>query len=222
MFPMITAAVFSEYGMKAEDLLFRILFIIIFSLLSVIRFYFKGKSKQLFRVKQVKLEGLRLVIFRWILGIPLLGATAFYCFFPEIFPFLFIDIPLFLRITGVALGLFSVFIITWCHIVLGANFSISIDIPSEHHLITCGPYSFIRHPMYVSYFLLFTSVFFISENWLLGVSGVCIILSLMTGRLKKEEEKLIETYGDKYSAYRKEIGKFLPKQKKSHRKYTGM
>ena len=77
-------------------------------------------------------------------------------------------------------------------------------------MIDTGPYRWIRHPMYAAYFVLFLSAFLIAENWIIGASGTAIIGMLMTVRLKREEDILIQRFGRRYLDYRRTTGRFLP------------
>jgi protein-S-isoprenylcysteine O-methyltransferase Ste14 len=164
-------------------------------------------------------EGIGLILFRWILGLPLLFSTFVYIFVPGYMEIFYIHLPSAMRVAGATLGFLSLALLGWVHYVLGGNFSTSINVDDghvddHHHLITSGPYRYVRHPMYVAYFVLFIAVFLVSENWLLGVSGCGIILSLMTFRRRKEEAFLLEKYKDHYKEYMEKTPKFLPKMSK--------
>src|SRR5213593_2248640 len=54
------------------------------------------------------------------------------------------------------------------HADLGINWSISLEIRKEHQLITRGVYQRIRHPMYMSIFLLVLAQAFLLSNWIAG------------------------------------------------------
>ncbi|HEY2018140.1 MAG TPA: isoprenylcysteine carboxylmethyltransferase family protein, partial [Bryobacteraceae bacterium] len=49
---------------------------------------------------------------------------------------------------GAALTLTGLLFSIWARVILGANWSRSVTIKQNHELITAGPYSFVRHPIY--------------------------------------------------------------------------
>ena len=189
----------------------RILFIVMFTLLTCMRTWFKIHYG-VFRDRALRSsEGLIPVILRWFLGIPLLLATAAYIISPAGYQWMYIRIPPFLRYMAVPAGFACVYLLLRVHLVLGDNLSTTLVPDKQHTLIRTGPYRYIRHPMYTAYFFLFVSAFIISGNWLIGCSGVSVIVTLMTLRLKKEEQLLLERYGHEYATYMKEVGRFVPR-----------
>ena len=77
-------------------------------------------------------------------------------------------------------------------------------------LITHGPYRWVRHPFYVCAALLMASVTGLTANWLIGVSSL-LVLMLLVIRTPKEEEMLIQRFGDDYRRYIEATGKFIPR-----------
>lgn len=55
-----------------------------------------------------------------------------------------------------------------------------------------------------------TSVTLLTANWFIGLASV-IVLALLAIRTPKEEEMLIERFGDQYREYRARTGRFLPR-----------
>jgi protein-S-isoprenylcysteine O-methyltransferase Ste14 len=52
----------------------------------------------------------------------------------------------------------------------------------------------------------------VAANWFMGLASLSV-LSMLLVRLPKEEEKLIERFGDEYREYIKRTGRLLPKLK---------
>jgi protein-S-isoprenylcysteine O-methyltransferase Ste14 len=77
-------------------------------------------------------------------------------------------------------------------------------------LVTSGPYRWVRHPFYVTVTLLFLSATIIAANWLIGASSAAI-LGLLAIRTPKEEQKLIERFGDGYRQYMATTGRYVPR-----------
>lgn len=190
---------------------FRILFIILFSLLTLMRTAFKIRYG-VFRDHALKSrEGYVPVIIRWILGIPLGFSTFLYILLPEALDWMYLPLLPAGRYAGAVAGYFCLFLLLRVHLVLGDNFSTTLVENKQHALIRTGPYRYIRHPMYTAYFFLFVAAFLISGNWVIGLSGTLVIISLMTVRLKREEALLVERYGDEYLGYAEEVGRFFPR-----------
>ena len=193
-----------------SDFVFRIAFIVIFTSLTIVRVTYKRRAGALGEGIFPKSEGCLLNCIRGVLGSTLFFRVFFFIAFPEALPYAYINLPKPARLVGAAGGLCGVFIIALSHNALGKNFSSTVIIKKNHNLVTTGPYRTVRHPMYLGYLILFISVFLLSENWVIGVSGSGIILSLMTLRLRKEEKELINRFGIQYITYMRKTGKFFP------------
>ena len=111
-----------------------------------------------------------------------------------------------LIIYGLSLGLF-----VWCHKSLGKNWSTILEIRENHKLIQEGPYKRIRHPMYTHFWLLIISQGLILNNWVVMGYGVLAWSILYFLRVNKEEEMMIEEFGDEYKKYVKKTGRLFPK-----------
>jgi protein-S-isoprenylcysteine O-methyltransferase Ste14 len=77
-------------------------------------------------------------------------------------------------------------------------------------LVTHGPYRWVRHPFYVTAGLLMISVTLLSANWLVGLSGL-LAMALLVLRTGKEEQMLIERFGEDYRRYAAKTGRFMPR-----------
>lgn len=192
------------------DTFFRTSFIAVFCLLTIVRFYYRITTGAIHDKVFTQKEGLWPVIIRWVLGLPLFLATGAYIFLPDRHFNLYLPVPFPFRLSGVLLGLLSVYFIFLVHRELGIFFSSGLVLRDNHKLIRTGPYRFVRHPMYSSYLLLFLSAFLISGNWAVGIFGTAVIASLMTIRLVREEALLLEKFGGEYRDYIRNTGMFIP------------
>jgi protein-S-isoprenylcysteine O-methyltransferase Ste14 len=118
--------------------------------------------------------------------------------------------PTWSRWIGVALGVVAMPLFIWTHHALGKNWSADLVIKEEHTLITSGPYRWVRHPMYTSFFGLSLAFFLLSANWVIGLAGLATSV-LGAARVDKEEALMIEEFGDEYRAYMQRTGRFLPR-----------
>jgi protein-S-isoprenylcysteine O-methyltransferase Ste14 len=125
---------------------------------------------------------------------------------------LWFDLPLadWLRWIGVALGALSLPFLAWVHYTLDKHWDISLSLRKDHVLVTSGPYRRIRHPMYTVHIVYFFAWVLVSANLLLLINYLLTIL-LITLRIPKEEQMLLERFGEEYRAYIKRTGRLLPR-----------
>jgi len=96
------------------------------------------------------------------------------------------------------------------HADLGRNWSISLQVRKQHTLVSTGVYRLIRHPMYSSFFLLGLAQMLLLPNWLAGLSGIAGAAILYAFRVRREEQMMLENFGDEYRAYMGETKRIVP------------
>lgn len=109
---------------------------------------------------------------------------------------------------GVTLTLTGYFLFIWSILARG-KYATSWQMPQNQKLVTWGPYRYLRHPSYLAYFLLFFGLFLMTFNVL---TLPCLIA--IPGYFKvaeKEEEMLIERFGEEYKEYQRKTGRFFPR-----------
>src|SRR5208337_1784918 len=94
-------------------------------------------------------------------------------------PKLDFPLPFWLRWAGFALGLASLGLWTWTHVALGTLWSAQLQLRANHRLVTSGPYSRIRHPMYTAILVWATSLGFVIANWVPIIFAVWVALILV-------------------------------------------
>ena len=118
---------------------FRIAFICVFCFLSVMRFYYKirsGVSREgLYNSK----EPIGFIVYRSVVGVPLLLAVVLYCFFPGQCRWGYASLPPSLRVAGLVLAASGLALLLWVHRVLGGNFSTGPSPKRDNVIITDGP-----------------------------------------------------------------------------------
>ena len=122
-------------------------------------------------------------------------------------------LPELIRLFGIALNISGLIFLTWIHRSLGQHWSMMLKLGEEHKLVTTGPYSRIRHPMYTYFYILVISTALISSNVIVGVLGILFWTCLYIIRINDEEEMLIQEFGDEYREYIERTGRLLPKFK---------
>jgi protein-S-isoprenylcysteine O-methyltransferase Ste14 len=107
---------------------------------------------------------------------------------------------------GAALWLF------WrSHRDLGANWSPSLEISTQHTLVTNGIYRHIRHPMYASQWLWIIAQPLLLQNWIAGLAGAVGFVPLYLVRVPREEQMMRDHFGEAYRAYAGRTGRIVPR-----------
>jgi len=201
------------------ELLSRIAFWFIFGGMLVMQVYFAsrirlaGEHKATNR-KAIEREGWRHAVVRAIRSISLIAFLVLYVINPPWLGVLLVPFPDWLRWIGVALGVVSLAVYSWSRATLGREWSSLLQLSEEHHLVTTGPYAWIRHPIYLALMGFLTGITLITANWFLIAFLVVSIVDLAL-RIPKEEQMMVEEYGDEYIAYMQKTGRLLPKLNRS-------
>ena len=89
------------------------------------------------------------------------------------------------------------------------RYAVSWVMPEDHKLITDPPYSLVRHPSYLAYMLMIIGVTLVWQQWFTFLPWVAIPGYYLSS--KREEEYLIERFGDQYREYMKRVDAFIPR-----------
>jgi protein-S-isoprenylcysteine O-methyltransferase Ste14 len=108
------------------------------------------------------------------------------------------------------LGLCGIAFLMWVHVCLGNEWTAKLQLRKDHRLVQSGPYSKIRHPMYTALFAIYFSIGIVSSNYIILILLTTAILSIAL-RIPKEEELLIERFGEEYRTYKQKTGSLFPK-----------
>lgn len=111
--------------------------------------------------------------------------------------------------TGAAVMLAGLAFAVWARIHIGQYWSGNVALKEDHKLILTGPYQIVRHPIYT--------------GLLTGIAGSAIALANINGILVfilltilfiwkscREETLMVQTFGDQYIQYRKQVRALLP------------
>lgn len=121
-----------------------------------------------------------------------------------------IGLPETVRWLGIGIGVLCVAGIYWLFSSIGSGITPVSATRREHKLVTNGIYRYVRHPLYTIGSSLFISFGMMADNWFIILLGTLAFI-VMAIRTPKEEANLIEKFGDEYSEYMKQTGRFLPK-----------
>jgi protein-S-isoprenylcysteine O-methyltransferase Ste14 len=160
--------------------------------------------------KAVEREGRVMFASRVLLFFVLIGWLVLYTIDPPWMEALSIPFPDWLRWVGFALGLASLGLWIWAQVALGKEWSPQLQLRDEHLLETAGPYARIRHPIYTAMIGYGIGLVLVTANWVFAAFAVLVIAGLLA-RAPKEEQMMIEEFGEQYEAYMQRAGRFFPK-----------
>jgi protein-S-isoprenylcysteine O-methyltransferase Ste14 len=111
---------------------------------------------------------------------------------------------------GILVALSSLVMFRLTHHALGRNWSISLDLRERHALITQGVYGHVRHPMYVAFWLWAIAQALLLPNWVGGFAGLVGFGILFFARIAREEQMMLDSFGDEYRAYMARTYRIIP------------
>jgi protein-S-isoprenylcysteine O-methyltransferase Ste14 len=111
---------------------------------------------------------------------------------------------------GVAFAVAALVLFQMTHRALGRNWSVTLELRQDHKLITSGIYRKIRHPMYTAFWLWAIAQACLLPNWVAGFAGIVGFGTLFFGRVGREEQMMLETFGDDYRQYMSKTCRVIP------------
>jgi protein-S-isoprenylcysteine O-methyltransferase Ste14 len=119
--------------------------------------------------------------------------------------------PQWLIVLGIVVMAIGLYVFWRAHADLGQNWSSSLDIHDTHKLITKGIYQRVRHPMYSASWLMYLAQALLLSNWVAGLGGIVGFGLLYFLRVPKEEQMMLQEFGDQYQIYMSKTGRVIPK-----------
>ena len=132
-------------------------------------------------------------------------SIAFMFYFPMNIPRNDLRISVFL-IFGPIAG-----ILAWTSVPhLGRQFRITAGLYEDHKLVTTGPYSVVRHPIYASMLaiLICTQSLLTPLRW--AVVSLFLFVAGTEIRVRAEEALLASRFGEAFQRYRKSVSAYIP------------
>src|SRR5574341_614278 len=121
-----------------------------------------------------------------------------------------IPLPDWLRWVGVIMDVVSLAVWVWVQAALGSLWSAQLQLRDEHHLVTTGPYGSIRHPLYTAMMGMGIALALITANWIFAAFALIVIAGAVA-RVPREEQMMLDGFGDEYRQYMARTGRFLPR-----------
>jgi len=114
-----------------------------------------------------------------------------------------------IRVIGLAFYIVFSWVQIWSTKTLSDNFSQDIAIKKEHHLVTNGPFKFIRHPQYLSQFLMDLGGAAATLSFILAPLAL-IQIPFLFMRASMEDKLLEKHFGENFRSYKKKTGMIIP------------
>jgi protein-S-isoprenylcysteine O-methyltransferase Ste14 len=195
--------------MTSEDP-FRITLLTIFCLTIVVVAYHRVQAAKSGERISRREEGLLWAVALRLAGLCMWLATLAYLVDPAWMEWAQVALPNPLRWSGAVVGSLGCALMVWTLVNLGRNLTDTVVTRANATLVTTGPYRWVRHPFYFAVSLLMIAVALLTANWFIGLSALAV-LAMLVARTGKEEQKLIEKFGDDYRAYMATTGRLWPR-----------
>lgn len=127
------------------------------------------------------------------------------------------SLPLWAQLLALIFGTLFYFsgigLILWGRQSLGKYHNVSssqgVQLFADHELITSGPFAYVRHPMYLGFFLAVFGGLLLYRTWTMVLFLACS--PVFVKRAWREEEALRSVFGETYKTYQRRVPAFIPR-----------
>ena len=193
-----------------HDEVFRRILIVSCLLLFPVMLYFRLKSQATREPLDRRQEGMFILTTLRPIAAAFWVGLILYMANPSRMAWSSLPLPVWMRGAGVLVWAASGALLLWTLPALGKNLTDTVVTRRAHTLVTHGPYRWILHPFYASALLLIVASSLMTANWFLALTGLAAFAILVL-RVRIEEQKLLERFGEPYRAYRAATGAFYPR-----------
>jgi len=125
------------------------------------------------------------------------------------FPFA-IDLPMPVRLGGLAIAIASAVFAAWAMWSLGKSYGIRMDLFEGHRLVTRGPYRLTRHPMYLGIVSFHVGATIAMESLSLLAITLLYVIPFTLMRIRAEDRVLATGFGDDYRTFAGRVPALVP------------
>jgi protein-S-isoprenylcysteine O-methyltransferase len=97
----------------------------------------------------------------------------------------------------------------WARRTIGRNWSGNVTFKRGHELVTSGPYSYMRHPIYTGFGLLFLGSALVVGT-IGGFLGLIVIMAGFIYKYQAEEALMLTHFPEQYPGYMKKVKALIP------------
>ena len=120
----------------------------------------------------------------------------------------FVEIAVAVLTMALAIG--SVWFCSAAVRTLGKQWSITARVLEGHKLITSGPYSVVRNPIYTGMFGMLLATGLSISHWIGLLIAIIVFAVGTTIRVRSEEKLLREAFGEEFAAYERKVPAVVP------------
>ena len=115
-----------------------------------------------------------------------------------------------LAVLTMVLAVWSVWFCSTAIRTLGEQWSLAARVVEGHKLVTKGPYSIVRNPIYTGMFGMLLATGLAVSHWI-GIAIAIVIFAIGTFiRVRSEERLLREMFGPEFDAYARKVPAVIP------------
>lgn len=173
----------------------------------VIRWPHQRRSWKTPVLKDQRVTREKLLLLSNFLGLGVIPFVYAFTGFPRFADYAFQPV---LAVIGALVMAFALVLFYRVHRELGRNWSDSLQVRETHSLVTEGLYHYVRHPMYSAFFLWGVAQLLLLPNWIAGPAGLVGFAILFGFRVGREEQMMIDAFGDQYRAYMRRTARLIP------------
>ena len=114
-----------------------------------------------------------------------------------------------LSLIGILIAVCGILFAIWARIHLGSNWAGMPMLKKGQTLITTGPYSIVRHPIYTGITV------WVLGSWIAlgdfyGTTLLILTVIFCWSRIRTEEKLMLDNFGKEYANYKKRVKAFIP------------
>ena len=121
-----------------------------------------------------------------------------------------IDLPMPVRLAGLAIAIASAVFAAWAMWSLGKSYGIRMDLFEGHRLVTRGPYRLTRHPMYLGIVSFHVGATIAIESLSLLAITLVYVIPFTLMRIRAEDRVLATGFGDDYRTFAGRVPALVP------------
>ncbi len=121
------------------------------------------------------------------------------------------DLPAWAGWTGIVIFAVAMWLLWRSHADLGRNWRVTTEFREKHTLVTGGVFRYVRHPMYSAHLLWGIAQVLLIHNWIAGLASLVIFFPFYILRVRREEQKMLEQFGEEYRTYMSHTGRISPR-----------
>jgi protein-S-isoprenylcysteine O-methyltransferase Ste14 len=140
-------------------------------------------------------------------------STAILALQPLLLPWLGLRITagwaIWIQFIGMFIVLCSLLLQLWARLHLGRFYAERAEIQPGHRLIDTGPYAYIRHPLFTSYFMFITGLLLVAPNLLMLLAALYAYWDFSHAAVR-DEQIMIQNMPE-YASYMVRTTRFFPR-----------